>query len=98
MVSVPYSQDFYSNHIGVAVTFEAANPNAEPSFYKYYGTENSDNWVEAVAYHPVGISKEFKITNENGDVEQCLKIVANIGNSHSTGNSLYQSTLPYFST
>ena len=54
-------------------------------FYKYYGTANSDNWVEAVAYHPVGISKEFKITNKNGGVEECIKIVANIGNSHSTG-------------
>ena len=69
----------------MAVTFDAANPNPEPSFYKYYGQKNSENWVEAIAYHPTGISHNFINKNQDAEIERCLKIVANIGNSHVTG-------------
>ena len=89
-MSVPYSHDFHSNQIGVAVAFDETKKKLDEtkhSFYKYYSKIKTDNeWVQRTAYNPVGISEEFKNKDENGAIKHCLKISANIGNAHRTGN------------
>merc|ERR1712156_1154856 len=77
LVSVPYSHDFHSNQIGVAVAFNET----KHSFYKYYYMNDIDNeWMQRTAYHPVGISGKFK----DDKTPNCLAISANIGNAHRT--------------
>ena len=87
-MSVPYSHDFHSNQIGVAVAFNET----KHSFYKYYYMNDKDNeWMQRTAYHPVGISGKFK----DDKTPNCLAISANIGNAHRTG--ILKSTLLNFS-
>ena len=89
-MSVPYSHDFHSNQIGVAVAFDETKKKLDEtkhSFYKYYSKNKTDNeWVQRTAYNPVGISEEFKNKDKDGEIKHCLKISANIGNAHRTGN------------
>ena len=84
LVSVPYSQDFHDNVIGVAVNFYSNYNNTKgPTFYEMYGLSERSNWVERTAYHPTGISKLFK-TDDCSEQYYCLKVVMSIGNSHQT--------------
>ena len=82
-MSVPYSHDFHSNQIGVAVAFNET----KHSFYKYYYMNDKDNeWMQRTAYHPVSISRKFESKDKDGEIQHCLAISANIGNAHRTGN------------
>ena len=96
-MSVPYSHDFHSNQIGVAVAFDETKKKLDEtkhSFYKYYYKNDTKNeWVLRTAYNPVGISEEFKSKDiikdpyhKDGEIQHCLAISANIGNAHRTGN------------
>ena len=82
-MSVPYSHDFHSNQIGIAVGFNET----KHSFYKYYYKKDTKNeWVLRTAYNPVGISEEFKYKDKDGQIQHCIAISASIGNAHRTGN------------
>ena len=86
-MSVPYSQDFHDNVIGAEVHFyESYNHTMSgPKFYEMYGMGERSNWVERTAYHPTGISKEFRSHSEPcSEPYFCLKVVMSIGNSHQT--------------
>ena len=84
-MSVPYSQDFHDNVIGAEVRFNESYNNTMPGpkFYEMYGKTERSNYVERTAYHPTGISKEFK-TADCSEQYFCLKVVMSIGNSHQT--------------
>ena len=82
-MSLPYSHDFYSNRIGVAVTFTDVSPDEEINFWKFYGLDERPNWTQRIAYQPIGISNEFR-TPKNFQPHNCIKVVMSIGNGHRT--------------